>query len=314
MTRITRATLRASSAAAVALALAACSDSTTTNTMPTADQAVQTGEFIATEVAGATSSLMAGDAMNSSTSATFARSAAPFTRTVSPFRASTASTAECGTWTPATPADADGDGIYDDLTVTFTLPDCHTTDINGNSIDLTGSLHLQDATPTAAGLGFSLSLTNIKVQITDVDHNTFSVTRNGTGSVTATTDQLTQAHNFVTTVAALGISARLTTNWSSTFTAAQGSTITQGQPLPDGTFTPGGTTEWVQGHNHFTFTLSTTTPLAYSAACAADAASDNPFSSGALRADLSSTRGSGYVEIVFSGCAAPTITYHPTSA
>ena len=300
---------RASAATLVALAVAACSDATSPNTVPNGAQATQTASFIADEILNSFDGLTADAAMAAPT-------ASVANRSVAPFRVSAkAAAAECGAYTPALPEDTDGDGVYDDVTVSFTLPECHFADAGtGNTVDVTGSMHLHDDTPSAAGLSFSLGLTNLKVSLTDADQRTFTVTRNGTGSVGQSSSVLSQAHDFVTSIAAMGMTAQLTTNWNTTFTAAEGTSITAGQPLPDGTFAPGGTTEWRQGPNHFSFTLSAPTPLTYSAACASAGTYDNPFTGGVLRVDVTGSEGSGYVEIVYSDCQVPAITYFGTNA
>jgi hypothetical protein len=153
------------------------------------------------------------------------------------------------------------------------------------------------------------------VAVTDPEFGTITVTREGTGSVAHTPSQLAQVHDFSTLIQAQGVSALFATEWSLDFDAATGASIVAGQPLPDGTYTPSGTTVIEQEGSRYTFTVSAPTPLAYSAACADDPFTyDNPFTAGVLRVDAVGGEGTGYVEVVFSDCLEPTVTYHATNA
>ena len=138
--RLTRATL----ATLATLTLAACSDSTgLSDRVPDPLMFEDAAYVIAEELTTSLGSLNPDVAMSTPTMALLAGRAVP----VRDPRAIAARLAvapeDCGTISPAVPADTDGDGIPDELTVTYTLPDCHTEDEFG-SMDLTGSMHLVD--------------------------------------------------------------------------------------------------------------------------------------------------------------------------
>ena len=304
--RLTRATL----ATIAALTLAACSDSTgPRDAVPDPEMSEQAGFLIASEILMSLGSLNPDVAMTSPTTPLLVNRAATVrdARVVA-VRLATAPE-DCGTFSPTVPADGDEDGIPDELTVTYTLPDCHIEDEFG-AMDITGSMHLEDDTPTLAGMSFSLAMNAIRVAVTDPEFGTITVTRDGTGSVDHTAAHLDQAYDFATLVRAQGASARFATEWDLDFDAAPGASIVAGEPLPDGTYTPSGTTIIEQMRDRYTFTVSAPTPLAYSATCAADPFMyDNPFTAGVLRVDAAGGETDGYVEIVFSECLEPTITY-----
>ena len=303
---LTRATLGALGA----LVLAACSDSSgpndrTPDPMMTEDAAY----MVAGELLNSLGSLDPDVAMSTPALALLAdRSAAGRDARTIAARLAVAPE-ECGSWSPAVPADGDEDGIPDALTVTYALPACHTEDESG-SMDITGSVHLEDTTPSVAGMSFSLGMQGVKVAITNPEFGTMTVTRDGTGSVAHTASSLTQVHDFSTSVRAQGVTARFATEWDLDFDATSGS-IVAGEPLPDGTYTPSGTTVVEQDRARYTFTVSAPTPLSYSAACANDPVTyDNPFTAGVLRVAAAGSEGTGYVELVFSDCMEPTAMYY----
>jgi hypothetical protein len=301
---------RASLATFATLTLAACSDSTgPRDRVPDPDMSEQAGYLIASELLTSLGSLNPDVAMTSPAAPLLVNRAA----TVRDPRLVAARLAtapeDCGTFTPALPADGDDDGIPDALTVTYTLPDCHIEDEFG-SMDITGSMFLEDLTPTVAGMSFGLAMNAVRVAVTDPEFGTITVTRDGTGSVDHAASHLDQLYDFSTLVRAQGVSASFATEWDLDFDAAPGSSIVAGEPLPDGTYTPSGTTIIEQMRDRYTFIVSAPTPLAYSATCAADPFMyDNPFSAGILRVDAAGAEGEGYVEIVFADCLEPTITY-----
>jgi hypothetical protein len=309
--RLTRATL----AAFATLTFAACSDSTgPSDRVPDPQMSEDAAYLITGELLTALGSLNPDVAMSSPTMPLLVNRAAT-ERDPRVVAARLASAPEdCGTLSPAVPADGDGDGIPDALTVTYTLPDCHIEDEFG-SMDITGSMYLEDDTPTVAGMSFSLAMNAIRVAVTDPEFGTITVTRDGTGSVDHTASRLAQVYDFSTLVRAQGVSARVATEWELDFDAAPGSSIVAGEPLPDGTYAPSGTTVIEQMRDRYTFVVSAPTPLAYSATCAADPFMyDNPFTAGVLRVDAAGAEGDGYVEVVYSECLEPTITYRATSA
>ena len=308
--RLTRTTL----ATLVTLVFAACSDSTgLSDRVPDPAMSEDAAYMIVGELATSLGSLNPDVAMTTPTM-TLLVDRATVVRDPRAVAARLALAPEdCGTFSPEVPADTDGDGIPDALTVTYALPDCHLEDEFG-SMDITGSMHLADETPTVAGMSFSLAMDGVRVAIADPEFGTITVTRDGLGSVAHTASQLAQVYDFSTQVRAQDASARFATEWDLDFDAAPGSSIVAGAPLPDGTYTPSGTTVIEQMRDRYTFTVSAPTPLTYSAACAEDPFMyDNPFTAGVLRVDAVGAEGTGYVEAVFSECMEPTITYHATN-
>lgn len=309
--RLTRATL----ATLATLAFTACSDSSgPSDRVPDAAISEDAAYFVVGELLSSLGSIDPEVAMSTPTMALMADRAAP----VRDARAIAARLAvapeDCGTISPSIPSDTDEDGIPDELTVTYTLPDCHMEDEFG-SMDLTGSMGLEDTTPTVAGMSFDLVMNGIRVAITDPEVGSVSVTRNGNGSVAHTAASLTQVHDFSTRVESQGISALFSTEWDLDFDAASGSSIVAGEPLPDGTYAPSGKTVIEQEGARYTFTVSAPEALQYSAACAADEFTyDNPFTSGVLFVEAAGSEGAGWVEVVFSDCLEPTITYYGTNA
>lgn len=309
--RLTRATL----AALAALAFAACSDSTgVSDRVPDATMSEDAAYMIASEIVTSLGSLDPDMAMSTPTMTLLVDRTARVRDPRAIAARLAVSPEACGTVTPAIPVDGDGDGIPDELTVTYTLPECHSEDEFG-SMDLTGSIRLEDSTPAVAGMSFALAMNAIKVAMDDVEFGTITVTRDGDGSVDHTPTQLSQVHDFSTLVQAEGVSARFATEWDLDFDAASGTSIVAGEPLPDGTYTPSGTTVIEQAGARYTFTVSAPTPLSYSAACAADPLTyDNPFSAGVLFVEAAGTDGAGWVEVVFGECMEPTVTYYGTNA
>ena len=306
---------RAMFATLATLTFTACSDSSgPSDRVPDAEISQDAAYFVAEEVLNSLFALDPSAAMAAPAFALMADRAAPV-RDPRVIAARLAlSPEECGTISPAIPADPDADGIPTAMRVTYTLPACHSEDEFG-SMDITGSMDLEDLTPEIAGMSFQLLMNSVKVGINDPENGTINVTRNGTGSVEHSASLLSQVHDFSTTVQAPGVFARFATEWDLDFEAAQGASIVAGAPLPDGTYTPSGKTVIEQMRDRYTFTVSAPVALAYSAACAADQFTYyNPFTSGTLRVDAVGNEGSGYVEVVFSGCMEPTVTYHATNA
>jgi hypothetical protein len=59
-------------------------------------------------------------------------------------------TTTCPTITPFPPTDADGDHVPDDVTLSFTVPDCSFTR-DGRTLEITGTIHITDPSTTAFG-------------------------------------------------------------------------------------------------------------------------------------------------------------------
>ena len=193
--------------------------------------------------------------------------------------------------------DTDSDGVPDNATWTFSAADCTQTDIEGNRSVVTGSVVVSDPGLTA---GYNLSLN----QLTGAYYQSGAATpllelaMNGTWTLRGTSDALSlnQNYNFALTVQ--NEQAILTNDLGVTFTAANGTAISWGVPLPDGTLAIQG--EWQvdasqESHHLVLYTLQ---PLVYDDACGG-------FTSGALQA----TGEGGAVTVTWTACGVHTSTF-----
>ena len=312
---ISRRTLaRAGVLAVGALTLASCKDSGTTPLNVTPDQLQAIGESVATELEGGVAQLTAQDVLNTNGGApTFSRvprSAATMSG-LSFSRTSTATDiAQCGVASQTPPVDTDGDLIPDNWSLTFSLPACHFADAT-NSYDITGALHITDLQPATPSLSLNFGLDNFKLAFSGANGSGY-VSRNGSGSVTASSSGLSQTENWTEVAVLTGVtSATVNIDWTATFAATPGQSITAGQSLPDGSYSPNGTVSFRQGNRVASFTVTTIDPLQYSAACAAGVAqgtSMSPFSGGHIQVAVTSQQGSGYADVTYSSCTSATVT------
>src|SRR5437867_2101287 len=270
-----------------ALAFAACGESTSPlNVSPT--QLESMGESVATEIEAGVQGLTAQDVMSSSGGApSFSRvprSSGLLTHSPAFSRVSSSLTAdyECGVLSQNPPTDTDGDQIPDDVRVTFALPACH-FGLESFRIAFSGS----------EGSG--------------------SVTRDGSASVSASETGLSQTMYWNDAAQLTGVpSVSANINWTASFAVAQGQTITAGNPLPDGAYQANGSVGYREGNRVASFSVTTITPLQYSASCAAGIAqgtSITPFSAGRVRVAITSSGGSGYVDVTYSSCNSATVVF-----
>jgi len=318
MTLSRRVLARAGVLAFGALTLAACSDSSTAPLPVTPDQLQSVGESAATEIEGAIASITSQDIMNTNGGApSFSRvprSAPAMIGGLSLNRyavsRSTTDISQCGVPSQDPPVDSDGDFVPDNFSVTFALPACHFADAS-DSYDVTGVLRVSDPQPATAGMALSFALDNFKLAFSGTNGSGY-VSRNGTASVSVTTGGLSQSATWTDNAVLTGVaSASDNINWTNTFVAAQGQSITAGQPLPDGAFSPNGSVTIHQGNREATFSVTTIDALQYSASCAAGVAqgtSLSPFSGGRVRVAVSNQQNSGYVDVTYSGCNSATVT------
>ena len=297
-----------------ALTLASCKDSGTTPLNVTPDQLQSIGESVATELEGGVAQLTAQDVMSTNGGApTFSRvprSAAMMTRGLAFSRTSSATDiAQCGVASQNPPVDTDGDLIPDNWTLTFSLPACHFAD-QTDSYDITGALRITDLQPSTPSLALSFGLENFKLAFSGANGSGY-VSRDGSGSVSASQSGLSQTENWTEAAVLTGVtSATVGINWTATFAAVQGQSLTAGHALPDGVYSPNGTVSFRQGNRVASFTVTTIDPLQYSAACAdgvSQGTSLSPFTGGHVRIDVTSQQGSGYADVTYSSCNAATV-------
>lgn len=197
--------------------------------------------------------------------------------------------------------DADGDGVPDDATWTYTLANCTT----GNFY-ITGLVHVVD--PSTTAVGYTGTLTNFLAHIGISNGDFFSVKLNGSHDVLGTPTSGTLAENLVTAVKGKSgnqtLNGSLTNNWNIVFDAAQGQNIVMDSPLPDGDFDFNGSYVYDINQQRFVFNVQTETPLVFDSACVLD----NPFSSGEIRAHIGGPNGTVYVKVTYTGCGVdPTV-------
>lgn len=302
-----------------ALTLAACSDSSTAPLPVTPDQLQSVGQSAATEIESAIASMTAQDVMNTNGGApSFSRVPRSTPAMIGGLSLnryavsrSTTDIAQCGVPSQDPPVDSDGDFVPDNFSVTFALPACHFVDASANTYDVTGVLRVSDPQPAQSGMALSFALDNFKLAFGGTDGSGY-VSRNGTASVSVTSGGLSQSATWTDNAVLTGVaSASDNINWTNSFVAAQGQSITAGQPLPDGAYSPNGSVTIHQGNREATFSVTTIDPLQYSASCAAGVAAGTsltPFTGGRIRVAVSNQQNSGYVDVSYSGCSSATVT------
>lgn len=200
--------------------------------------------------------------------------------------------------------DTDGDGVRDNVGVTFALPACSFL-VGTTTVELTGTVRLIDPQPTTPSLAFSLIYQNFALNILPPDasqalHFTFAGTRN----LTATATTLALANDVaLSRQVGTGPVAQVQHRLAATFATSGAGTITPGQPLPSGTASVAGELQWRLGAALVGLSVSTVTSLTYDATCA----QAQQITAGELRATLNDGT---YFRIVWTACGvAPTVTF-----
>lgn len=300
------------------LALAACSNDSTSPLNVTPDQLQSMGATIATEIETGAMGLTAQGVTSTTGGAPTSFNRIPsgaallgglsMNRVPSSVVRSTTTT-DCGVASQNPPVDTDGDQVPDNFSITFALPACHFADAT-STIDMTGVLRITDPQPSTPSMALSFGLQNFTLAFSGSNGNG-KVVRDGSATVTASPDALSQLSDWTESLQMTGIptiSAHI--NWAGTFTVAQGQSIVAGQPLPDGAFSPNGTVDYREGNRTASFSVETITPLQYSASCAAGVESGSaltPFSSGTVRVTVSSQQGAGSVDVTYTNCESATV-------
>jgi hypothetical protein len=321
MTSTRRTVARAGIATLGILALAACNNDSTAPLNVTPDQLQSLGQSIATEIESGAMG-MTSQGVTSTTggapTATFSRvptnASALFGLSLNRIPAgisrSTAA-ADCGSPSQNPPVDTDGDQVPDNFTISFALPACHFVDASG-TIDITGALRITDPQPTTPGMALNFGLENFTLAFSSNDGTSGTISRDGSSSVTVSGSGLSETSNWTESALINGLpSVSATLNWAATYVVAQGQSIVTGQPLPDGAFSPNGSVDYREGNRTASFSITTITPLQYSASCAAGVENGTaltPFSSGTIRVTVSSQQGGGSVDVSYTNCSSATVT------
>lgn len=297
--------------AAASALLAACAGEAAApgaRTSLSPQQALQVGTQLSRELGSSIASLAlgSGGGLALVASSAFAASSA-FTRV-----ASATAAAPCPA--PDNMNDADHDGIPDNATFTFALPQCRTI-VNGDTTDLTGSVRVSDPVfsppPDLQAFGYRASIANLVVRLGSATaDSSYTETRNGELALVAGTAGMAQEHAFDIVRVDHGGTSHLVTQWHATFVPATGTALVIGAPLPHGFFSAQGTTAWQRAEfaRQFArqFAIATAQPLEFDPSCAATA--PNRFRSGEVRAVVAGSGGQAFVRIVFANCAEPAIT------
>jgi hypothetical protein len=312
-----RRSLRAVSAVVAVAALVACSDASGPAAPITSDQAAVIGQAVASEVA--TSMMTFDPADLDGTGVVFQRMTAGAlggalasrgTLSGGPLRVTNPS--PCPILSEDPPTDADADGVPDDVTLSFVLPNCHVDTGPDAFVEVTGGLHISDPNPDTPALAYNLGYNAFSIAFQSPD-TSFSVTLNGTQSASVTETGLSQTRNLsILFASSAAEAATLITSGSASFTPAEGQTISIGDPLPAGLFSATENVAWQQGGRNTFFGLVTDTPLDYDPSCLDTG--DSPFRSGEVRAIVSGTDGRVYIRVTWQDCGAPQVSLVGTTA
>ena len=181
--------------------------------------------------------------------------------------------ADAGARCPAidNPTDADHDGIPDNATLTFALPQCKSV-MNGDTTQVTGTVHIADPVssppPSPAAFGYEASFSDLTVHFGALDaDSSFTDTRNGAELLLLGPQGLVQTHGFRIAHQDHEGLANVVDEWNATFTPAPGGALAPGLPLPSGFFAAQGHTSWARGDAAAEFEIVTAVPLAYDPTC-----------------------------------------------
>jgi hypothetical protein len=213
--------------------------------------------------------------------------------------------AGCPILDPATPTDADGDGIPDLLKLTFDPATCTFTLHSGEAtMELSGSVTISD--PPLATNGLRLEFDQLQQKLTLQNSNYFL--RKVDGPWQLTSDDAGFEARDTTTVtqeSSLHGTRVLAKEWHVTFTADPGSTFSRHAPLPSGDFGIDGSTARTKDAVTRSLQIQTMVPLHRDAACAAE----NKIVSGELKITTVNSSGTQTVDIIFNACGQdPTVT------
>jgi hypothetical protein len=304
--------LRALAAAACAAALGACSSSTGTKpsgaTPPPKDvQAAVAASIAANVTSQITAMTTTGDGAFLAFFNRISNKKPPavnLSQTTKRRSHSLAFGPDCPAITPATLVDTDGDGIPDSLAETWGA-DCSDTS-GGSIVSITGSISIDDATPTVADLAYNANISNFSIQESDTSV-ALSLAINGTLGVTETLSSISEAANYqfslnetVPQSVSESVNENLTANYSF---PATGTLLVEGDQLPAGTFSLTGSETFGINSANYAFTVATPTPLSVDeVACATGV------TAGVLTVTFTGSSGSGTATITWTACGVYTIT------
>ena len=216
--------------------------------------------------------------------------------------------ANCPTITPNPPVDTDGDRVPDDVTLSFTLPDCSITR-NGATFEITGAIRITDPSPT--DFGIRIAFTDLQHKLTRANGAFFLSRLNGARQVIRSASEIS-LHDTTTSDLESGerSAAQLAKAWLVTFVADAGETFDQLRRLPSGDLTVNGSMSRTRGTTSHSFSVTTVTPLHHDATCTTRPA----FTAGELTLVKTGPDGTVTIHIVFNACGVePTVTVERTA-
>ena len=219
--------------------------------------------------------------------------------------------ANCPTLTPNPPLDTDGDRIPDDLTISFTLPDCSFAR-NGATFEVTGTIHITDLSPT--DFGIRVVFTDLKHKLSRDGGAFFSSDLNGARQVLKSASEFSLHDSSTVDLESSDHgTAQLAKAWAVGFVADAGQTFDPLtlRPLPSGNLTVNGNMSRTRGSTSHSFGVTTVTPLHHDATCTERPA----FTAGELTVVKTGPDGTVTIHIVFTGCGVdPTVTVERSAA
>jgi hypothetical protein len=218
----------------------------------------------------------------------------------------------CVTISPLPPVNSDGDMVPD--SVRFDFAGCVFTHHMGQVTDsLDGTIDIVDPLPLATSHGVRHTFTQFTRARTNeaFPARSFVAVHDGSREWGASPDTLGHTvTNFVTQwIHAGGFTSIHEKNWVGKFTAATAGTIQAGQPLPAGTWTLGGSSQWERGARIWSVVVTTTAPLVYDPTCEVPPR----ITSGSLHLMVTRDQSVTDVDITFTACGQYTVTRTPAA-
>ncbi len=195
--------------------------------------------------------------------------------------------------------DVDGDGILDNAILTYAGPDCRSATWRDGTIAVTGSVAVVD--PSANATSYNLTLTDLAWRYVNASQTlSYTATRNGTRVRTGTADSVKVVSTITTDRERPVITAIATIDqdlvWI--YKADVAGTLAADAPLPDGALQVSGTWHWLRSTENWTLAVTTITPLAYDASCAAP----QRIVAGRIRMTGTIAQAQGHLDITYTGC------------
>ena len=193
--------------------------------------------------------------------------------------------------------DTDGDGVPDNAMWTFSAADCTQTDIEGNRSVVTGTVVLTDPGLTA---GYDLQLNSLTGQYYQSGDTSpvLQLIMDGDWSLRGTSETIAADQDYTYVLTVQNERVTLANDLAVAFNAANGTAISWGVPLPDGTISIDGAWRVSSSRETHALTLTTVTPLSYDAECAG------------IAAGVIAARGDGgTVRVTWTACGVHTDTF-----